>query len=50
VNSGVPERVAMKIGGHWTRAVFGGYGIVRTDDVTNAMRWLDLNGSLVKVW
>jgi hypothetical protein len=53
VNSGVPERVAMKIGGHKTRAVFDRCHIVSTDDVSNAMRRLELNGvvseGLVKV-
>jgi hypothetical protein len=34
VNSGVPERIAMEISGHETRAVSIRYYIVGTDDVT----------------
>jgi len=41
---GVNESVIMKISGHRTAEVFRRYNIVSTDDVSNAMRTLELAG------
>ncbi|PYU66372.1 MAG: hypothetical protein DMG56_00355 [Acidobacteria bacterium] len=49
VNAGVPETVAMKIGGWKTRSVFIRYAIVATKDIQNAMNALEKNdGTLME--
>jgi integrase len=44
IKAGVPEKVAMTISGHKTRAVFDRYHIVHTEDVQNAMSLVESLG------
>jgi hypothetical protein len=42
VHAGVPGKTAMAISGHKTRSVFDRFSIVSTEDITNAMRRVEL--------
>jgi hypothetical protein len=47
VRAGVPERVAMQLTGHKTRAIFERYNITSSGDLREAARRLDTYASAV---
>ncbi len=49
VNAGIPERVAMSVTGHRTRAIFGRYHIVSPGDLQEVARRLGQVQSPVSV-